>query len=78
MSREVIEIYLPKSTFKNFENAEKVASKWGFNISFRNKPGIETNDEFIFKQKDKSRYGNKERVKFNQNISYLVGIKYRK
>lgn len=78
MKREIIEIYLPISTFKNLENAEKVATKLGFNISFRKKKGIVTETEFIFKQKDKSRYGDKQKIKINDNLSYLVGIKLKK
>ena len=78
MKREIIEIYLPTRIFRNLEQAEKVATKWGFNISFRKKKGLETKTEFIFKQKDKSRYGDKQKIKINDNLSYLVGIKLKK
>ena len=77
MRREIIEIYLPKKTFINLENATKVANKWGYNTKFRKKNGIITEHEFIFKQKDKSRYGNKEKVIINSNLSLLVGVKFK-
>ena len=77
MKREIIEIYLPRKTFINLETAKKVANKWGYNTKFRKKNGIITEDEFIFKQKDKSRYGNKEKVIINNNLSLLVGVKFK-
>ena len=76
--KHIIEVYLKKSTFKNLENAEKVAKNKGFKINFRNKKGIITEKEFIFKQKDKSRYTNREKIVVNDNFSYLVGFKFKK
>ncbi len=78
MKKEIIEIYLNKNTFKDLTHAEKIATKWGFNTKFRKKKGLITEQEIIFKQKDKSRYGNREKININDNLSYLVGIKYKK
>ena len=78
MKKEIIEIYLNKKTFKDLEHAEKIAKKWGFNTSFRKKKGLITETEYIFKQKDKSRYFEKNKIKINDNLSYLIGIKFKK
>jgi hypothetical protein len=78
MKKEIIEIYLNKHTFKDLEHAEKIAKKWGFNTSFRKKKGLITETEYIFKQKDKSRYCEKNKVVINDNLSYLIGIKFKK
>ena len=78
MKKEIIEIYLNKNTFKDLDHAEKIAKKWGFNTCFRKKKGLITEEKIIFKQKDKSRYGNKQKIEINDNLSYLVGIKYKK
>ena len=76
--REIIEVYLKKSTFKTLENAEKIAESKGFKINFRKTKAKFTVNEFIFKQKDKSRYTNREKIKVNNNFSYLVGFKFKK
>ena len=78
MKKEIIEIYLNKNTFKDLEHAEKIASKMGFNINFRKKKGLVTETEYIFKQKDKSRYGDRHKIIVNENLSYLLGIKFKK
>jgi len=78
MKKEIIEIYLNKKTFKDLLHAERIAMKWGFNTSFRKKKGLTTETEYIFKQKDKSRYGNKERVCIHENLTYLMGNKIKK
>lgn len=78
MKKEIIEVYLNKNTFKDLEHAEKIAKKWGHNISFRKKKGLVTETEYIFKQKDKSRFGDKTKVIINENLSYLLGIKIKK
>ena len=78
MKKEIIEVYLNKETFNNLEHAEKFAQKWGYNIGFRKKKGLVTESEYIFKQKDKSRYGNKSKVIINDNLQLLIGVKIKK
>ncbi len=78
MKKEIIEIYLNKNTFKDLNHAEKIAKKWNFNTTFRKKRGSCTENEYIFKQKDKSRYMDKHKVKINDNLSYLIGYKIKK
>lgn len=78
MKKEIIEVYLNKETFNDMEHAEKYAKKWGYNISFRKKKGMVTETEYVFKQKDKSRYGNKRKVIINENLHLLIGDKIKK
>tara|TARA_R100001509_G_C4709595_1_gene162851 strand:- start:134 stop:376 length:243 start_codon:yes stop_codon:yes gene_type:complete len=76
--KDIIEIYVNKKTFRDLEHVEKIVKKWGYNPRFRNKKGLITDEEYIFKQKDKSRYYNKEKHYINENLSILIGVKIKK
>jgi hypothetical protein len=75
MKTHILEVLLNKNTFKDLDHAEKICKKWGYKTDFRKKKGIETEEHYIFKQRDKSRYINKQKRECNENLILIVGVK---
>lgn len=73
--KEIIEVIISRNNIKNLEHAEMLMKKWKFKINFRKKKPLIFDDKFIFKQKDKSRYYDKQKKIVNENLSVIIGVK---
>lgn len=73
--KEIIEVIIQRNEIKSIEHAEMLMKKWGYKINFRKKKPLIFDDKFIFKQKDKSRYYDKQKKIVNENLSVIIGVK---